>query len=282
MKKSTLALAALLSCSALTTPAMAQEMSPTATDQVYDFSGWDEQKILDLFFDALQKGRQYPTMEEFASIGIQEADLAFVRSHVRKREIMDRTNSLSPNSYKERELWMNLPIGTAKGTGGYPDSNFANDVYSIWNYTTIFGQWNHGLFQGPAAVVDAAHKNGSDIYCGIKFFESWTAGSGAGGWVSILKSHDANEPSGYKYVRPLINCLQFFGADGINYNWEDQGYNDEEVIKFHQALYKEAANQKFDNFHIGMYTGNATLHTAGERLSQVMGATFSLTPARVG
>ena len=261
MKKTTLALASLLSFSAMTSPIMAQEMSPTSTDQIYDFSGWDEQKILDLFYNALQQNRQFPTLDEFATIGIQEADLAFVRSHVRKREIMDRSNSLSPNTYKERELWMNIPLGTAKGTGGYPDSNFANDVYSVWNYTNVFGQWNHGLFQGPAAVVDAAHKNGTDIYSGIKFFESWTQGSGAGGWASLIQTFDDNEPSGFKYVRPLINCLRYFGSDGINYNWEDQGYNDPTVIKFHQALYKEAEAQNFKNFHIGMYTANSSLST---------------------
>ena len=260
MKKSTLALSLLLSCSALTSPMLAQEhFSPTATDQVYDFSGWDERKILDLFYDALQQGRKYPTLEEFAKIGIQESDLAFVRSHVRKRAIMDRTHSLTPNSFKERELWMNLPIGTSKTLGGYPDANFANDVYSIWNYTNIFGQWNHGLFQGAGAVVDAAHKNGTDIYSGIKFFESWTAGSGASSWKNLIITGDSKEPSGYKYVRPLINCLMYFGADGINYNWEDRSYDEDRVVKFHQELYKEAADQNFNNFHIGMYTQNAAL-----------------------
>ena len=236
-------------------------MSPTTTKDVYDFSGWDEAKILNLFYDAQKKGRKYPTLEEFETIGIQASDLAFVRSHVRKRAIMDRTHSLTPNSFKERELWMNLPIGTSKGLGGYPDANFSNDVYSIWNYTNIFGQWNHGLFQGAGAVVDAAHKNGTDIYSGIKFFDTTgnPGGVDSGDWQSLILTTDATEPSGYKYVRPLINCLMYFGADGINYNWEASGYNDDKVVKFHQNLYKEAAAQKFDNFHIGMYTSQQVL-----------------------
>ena len=262
MKKSALAALAMLFCSSVATPAMAQEMSPTASTEVYDFSGWQEQAILDLFYKALKEDRMYPTLEEFASIGIQESDIAFVRSHVRKREIMDRSNSLSPNSYKNRDLWMNLPLGTTKGTGGYPDSNFANDVYSMWNYTNVFGQWNHGLFQGPGAVVDAAHKNGTDIYSGIKFFDTTgnPGGVGSGGWTGLILTKDSTEPSGYKYVRPMINCFLYFGADGINYNWEASGYTDSRVIEFHQALYKEAAKLKFDNFHIGMYTFDSQLN----------------------
>ena len=261
MKKTTLALAALLSCSALTSPVAAQDYAPSASTEVYDFSGWDEQKILDLFYNALQQGRNYPTLEEFASIGIQESDIAFIRSHVRKRAIMDRSNSLSPNNDKNRELWMNIPLGTSTGLGGYPADNFANDVYSMWNYTNVFGQWNHGLFQGPGCVVDAAHKNGTDIYSGIKFFDTTgnPGGVGSGGWTGIILTPDGTEPSGYKYVRPMINCFMYFGADGINYNWEASGYNDDRVIAFHQALYKEAAKQNFDNFHIGMYTSNASL-----------------------
>ena len=52
--------------------------------EVYDFSGFGVEAMLDLFNSALEQGRNYPTMEEFAAAGIQASDIAFVRSHVRR------------------------------------------------------------------------------------------------------------------------------------------------------------------------------------------------------
>lgn len=130
----------------------------------------------------------------------------------------------------------------------------------MWQYTNLFGSWNHGIFQAPAAWVDAAHRNGTDIMSGIKFFESWTAGSGDGAYSALITKKDAN--GNFKYVKPLINCLMYFGADGINYNWEDNSYADEDIVAFHKALYKYAAEVGFDNYHSGIYTSNSNL-TAG-------------------
>ena len=59
----------------------------------------------------------------------------------------------------------------------------------------------------------------------------------------------------------MINCLMFFGADGINYNWEDSGYGDKDIIAFHKALHKEAAACGFDNFQLGIYTSASGLNT---------------------
>ncbi len=241
-------------CASLGTPAVAQDYSPTATSEIYDFSGFGDSNLLDLFYNALQDGRKYPTQAEFEAAGIQASDIAFVRSHVRKAELLgfeDRLNS--GISYDKRSLWMNIPMGVGQdGKGGYPNSNFSSDVYSMWNYTNLFGSWNHAFFQAPGCWVDAAHKNGSDIFSGIKFFESWTPGSGDGEYSALISKK--NDDGTYKYVKPLINCLMFFGSDGINYNWEDGSYADDDVVAFHKALYKEAEAQNFDNFHIGIYT----------------------------
>ncbi len=48
-----------------------------------------------------------------------------------------------------------------------------------------------------------------------------------------------NSDGTYKYVDPIINCLMYFGVDGLNFNWEDTGYANKEVIEFHQALNKK-------------------------------------------
>lgn len=219
MKKSTLAIIALLCGASFGTPAQAQ-YAESATDQVYDFSGFTDKGMLDLFYNALQKGRNYPTLAEFEAAGIQASDIAFVRSHVRKAEFMSRADRLVPGTYEYRNLWMNIPMDVGSdGLGGYPSKKFSSDVFSMWQYTNLFGSWNHGVFQAPAAWVDAAHRNGTDIMSGIKFFESWTPGSGDGEYSALITKKDSK--GNFLYVKPLINCLMYFGADGINYNWED-------------------------------------------------------------
>jgi endo-beta-N-acetylglucosaminidase D len=181
----------------------AQTMSETATQEIYDFSGFDVQKMLDLFYAAEQDGRKYPTMEEFEAAGIQASDIAFVRSHVRKAEILDRSDRLRPETYEKRNLFMNIPMDVGSGgAAGYPNDKFAADVYSMWQYTNLFGSWNHGFFQAPGAWVDAAHRNGTKIMSGIAFFESWTPGSGDGAYSNLITQMVNGE---FKYVKPLIN-----------------------------------------------------------------------------
>lgn len=259
MKKRHLIISAMVCCAVMGTPGTAMsQMSETATKEVYDFSGFVDVDLLNLFYNALQDGRKYPTEEEFATKGILPSDIAFIRSHVRKAQILDRADRLNANAYEKRDLWMNIPMSMGKdGSVGHPSNYFADDVFSMWNYTNLFGSWNHGFFAAPAAWVDAAHKNGTNIMSGIKFFESWGTTSSA--WNTVLS---AKNPDGtYKYVKPLINCLMYFGSDGINYNWEDSGFGDLNTIAFNKALHKEAAACGFDNFHLGLYTSNDALNS---------------------
>ena len=257
-KKSTmkmLLLAGLL-CGAPSTMS-AQTTNNSTSTTIYDFAGFSDQTLLNLFASALEKGRKYPTTQELKDAGIYD-EIEFVRSHVRKRQILDREDRLVSNTYKERDLFMNIPSGAGSTIGGYPSKDFASDNFSMWNYTNLFGSWNHGLFQAPGSWVDAAHKNGTDIMSGIKFFDT-TGGRGghATGWVDFIKTK--NTDGTFKYTRPLIHLLQFLGMDGINYNFEARGYDDSEVIKFHQSLYQYANQVNFDNFHIAIYTFYSSL-----------------------
>ena len=257
-KKSTmkmLMLAGLL-CGAPSTMSAQTETSSTSTT-IYDFANFGDQTLLNLFASALEQGRKFPTTQELKDAGIYD-EIEFVRSHVRKREILSRQDRLVGDTYEERDLFMNIPSGAGATLGGYPSKDFASDNFSMWNYTNLFGSWNHGLFQAPGSWADAAHKNGTDIMSGIKFFDT-TGGRGgyATGWVNFIKTKNADGE--FKYTRPLIHLLQFLGMDGINYNFEARGYDDSEVIKFHQSLYKYANEQGFNNFHIAIYTSNSSL-----------------------
>ena len=235
-------------------PEPTDTLSPTATSEVYDFSGFEDTEMLMLFKNALDQGRDYPTEAEFAAAGIQQSDIAFIRSHVRNKGILSRADRLIPETYETRNLWMNTPMNSGKdNTGGQPTGSFASDVFSMWNYTNLYGAWNHSLFTAAGAWTDAAHKNGTDMMSGIKFFD--TTGGRTGGsetWVDFIVQKD--DQGNYLYAEPLINIMMYFGFDGINYNWETSGYNDEDVVGFHKQLYKIAAEKGFNNFHSGIYT----------------------------
>lgn len=256
---STLAMAAFMSAMPSVNVVAADDSKASA---VYDFSGFNDVNLINLFYQVSQDGRKYPTEAEFAAAGIQQSDIAFIRSHVRNKGIIDRSGRLIKDTYEKRNLWMNIPMDVGKdGEVGHPNGRFASDVYSMWNYTNIFGSWNHGFFSAPAAWTDAAHKNGSDIYSGIKFFDT-TGGrpDGAGSWIQYCTEKDAN--GNFKYVDAIINCLMYFGFDGINYNWEDSGYNKTDIVNFHRALWKKAAENGFDNYHSGIYTSQNSISSA--------------------
>lgn len=255
---SALALAGMLSAAPFTLKAQGGNTAPTASKVVYDFQHFSDIKMLQLFEKAVREGKRYPSNEELKAAGLAD-EIEFVRSHVRKRPILSRKDRLIPGTFETRELFMNIPAGAGRTVGGYPSSEFASDNFSMWNYTNLFGAWNHGLFQAPGSWADAAHKNGTDLLSGIKFFDTTgnPGGVDAGGWLPILK--DKNADGSFKYAKPMIYMLQYLGLDGINYNWEAPNYDDPQVIAFHQKLYEIAKEEKFDNFHIAIYTHNSSL-----------------------
>lgn len=235
---------------------MYAQTSPTATTKVYDLDLFGD-GVIDVFYTADKAGLKFPTQAMWEAAGFDMATINFVRSHVKAQKILDRATRLNSDTYEKRNLWMNLPIGIGKEQGGYPSSNFSDDTFSAWNYTNMFGSWNHGLYHCPAVVGDVGHKNGTDVLAGIKFFESWTSGSGASGWVAKVQVKDENGYGGYAYVRPLVNACIYFGKDGINYNFEDTGYQN--CTGFHSACYKYAAECGMKDFHVGLYTSASAL-----------------------
>ena len=241
----------------------------TNSEEVYDFTGFGVEALLELFHSALEQGRNYPTMEEFAAAGIQASDIAFVRSHVRRSQIMSREDRVKKNTYQNRNLFLNIPMDYGKDGGtGYPEAKFNADVFSMWQYTNLFGSWNHGFFTAPGAWVDAAHRNGTDIMSGIAFFESWTGDGDKKFSAMIVRK---NDDGSYKYVKPLINILMFFGSDGINYNWEDDSWSNDDIVAFHKALWKEAARVGFDNYHSAIYTSTSEFASGASAIDALYG-----------
>lgn len=258
MKKFTVCGAAVaLCCLAGNVQAQEPEYPASASTEVFDFTPWNDDKLLLLFAQAADEGRKYPTKEEFEAAGFN-LDLEFSRSHVRPAVIMeDAAKNIVADVYPTRRLWMNTPTGQGESVGGYPSSEFHSDVFSMWNYTNLYGAWNHTILQAPGSWADAAHKNGTHMFSGIKFFESW--GTTSSEYIKLITKK--NEKGEYVYVDAFLNALLFLGLDGINYNFEDSGYQQTDVVGFHQALYKRAKEIGFDSFHIGLYTSSSSLST---------------------
>ncbi len=95
-----LMLAGLL-CGAPSTMSAQATNSSTSTT-IYDFAGFGDQTLLNLFASALEQGRKFPTTQELKDAGIYD-EIEFVRSHVRKREILSRQDRLVGDTYEERE-----------------------------------------------------------------------------------------------------------------------------------------------------------------------------------
>lgn len=234
----------------------AQTYSSTASTQVFDLSKLGDQTLLEHFAELLDNGKKYPTDADLTAWGIKD-EVEFIRSHVRKRAIESRADRLLQDTYENRNLFMNIPGGAGKNLGGYPSKTFANDNFSMWNYTNLFGAWNYGLFQAPGSWADAAHRNGTSIFAGIKFFDHTTGGA-ANSWASFIMTR--NSDGSFRYTHPIINCMRFLGFDGINYNWESTNkYQDADNIAFHKELYKIAKSEGFNDFKIMYYTTSSRL-----------------------
>ena len=240
----------------------AQTYSSTASTQVFDLSKLGDQTLLEHFAQLLDNGKKYPTDTDLTAWGIKD-EVEFIRSHVRKRAIESRADRLLQDTYENRNLFMNIPGGAGKNLGGYPSKTFANDNFSMWNYTNLFGAWNYGLFQAPGSWADAAHRNGTSIFAGIKFFDHTTGGA-ANSWASFIMRR--NTDGSFRYTHPIINCMRFLGFDGINYNWESTNkYQDADNIAFHKELYKIAKSEGFNDFKIMYYTTSSSLTSYSSR-----------------
>lgn len=190
-------------------------------------------------------------------------DIEFKRSHVRvKPVISDQATQLDPLQNPKRSFWFNCPIGaTGSPKTGMPSDRFDDDVFSMWQYVKIHGNWSNDWFCAPAAYTDAAHKHGTSVLgtWGIPWAWSYAPGSSKESdykswFLDMLTKKD--QDGKFIYAEPLINMLMYLGVDGINYNSEcNLNSKTADLKALHEELYKIAAQKGFDSFHIGWYDG---------------------------
>ena len=118
---------------------------------------------------------------------------------------------LTETNDKKLLAWLpwNVPSKNA-----LPDGVFDSEVFSMWPYVTHWGDWNCGLGRIPAALLDAAHKNGVPVssVAGIPW------GGLKGDWRTTLNNLSTAN------VQNAADFMNYFGYDGLGYNSEFSDY----------------------------------------------------------
>jgi endo-beta-N-acetylglucosaminidase D len=217
------------------------------TQSYVDWSGQDTDSLLLLFRNGVP--------DDLSKL----RDLEFRRSHVRPRAvIVNKAEQLDTLINPRRSMFFNCPIGSTKTTG-LPSGLFDDDVFSMWQYVKIHGNWSNSWFTAPAAYSDAAHKHGTAVLS--SWFFPWAHQYKMGKtkeedpfsyMIDLLTEVDKN--GNFIYAEPLINILMYFGVDGLNYNYEANSNSATGALQlFHQKLYEIAKQKGFNTFHIGWY-----------------------------
>jgi endo-beta-N-acetylglucosaminidase D len=189
-------------------------------------------------------------------------DLEFKRSHVRPRAvIVDRATQLDTSIDPRRSVFANLPIGSTDRLTGLPSGNFDEDVFSVWPYVKVHGNWSNPLFTAPAAYTDAAHRHGTAVLSSWFFSWYWEYAAGKskaedGNSYKVDMMTKKDDQGNFIYAEPMINIMQYFGMDGINYNSECLFKGSAAGVQaLHKKLYDIAREKNFSTFHVGWYNG---------------------------
>lgn len=245
-----------------------EQIAESAEGALYPYfanPGWSPSDILQVFYDVIKDGRQFPEETDWESHGFTMEDVAFNISHVRQRSRIKAgtgDHSVNSTSYwkQNRQLYLNTPAGTEKNSfNGYPNAGAVDDIFSMWNYVDLHGSWNHSFGHTPGAWMDAAHKNGASMSAGLIFVDG-NFETARAFWMAT----DNTEPSGYKWVRAVIAMLQYFGQDGFTINQEPSSSTANNAWKaFGTALFNRAAEVGFDDkFKFGYYTQNSSYNSS--------------------
>ncbi len=109
-------------------------------------------------------------------------------------------------------LWW-CPIGT-EGWNALPTYWFGGEVWTMWSYTDIFGNWTAPFVRMPAAMMDVCHKNGV-----------LTSTLASVPWASYVSKTDVPHGTNFSALidgghEKFLRYLRYYGIDGIGFNSE--------------------------------------------------------------
>ena len=138
-------------------------------------------------------------------------------SRIKPRKRFTNANTqVRPDQNSERKLLWWCPIG-GDGWNALPSYFFGGEVWTMWSYTDIWGNWTAPLMSMPAAMLDVCHKNGVQISCLAPI-----------AWSAYIYTTDT---SGYGYLLnklltdtggadKFLKFLKYYGIDGMGFNSE--------------------------------------------------------------
>lgn len=177
-------------------------------------------------------------------------DEPFFISRVRLKErFVNNETQVDKNLDPERKLLWWCPIGIEKWNG-MPSYFFDSEVFSMWSYVDIYGNWTAPFVRMPAAFIDICHKNGVKA--------SVLAGIPQGSLKITDAPHGKNIHALYSgKTEKLMNFLRYYGIDGIGFNSEFSG--DSQVISELKSMLSDAfkyrEQYKWPSFTNAWYDG---------------------------
>ena len=142
-----------------------------------------------------------------------ENEMFFI-SRVKPRErFVNSYTQVRTSQNPDRKLLWWCPIG-GDGWNALPSYYFGGEVWSMWSYTDIWGNWTAPFVAIPASMLDVCHKNGVKISCVAPVpFNSIISPSSAGYGQMLNRMLVDGADKFIKY-------LKYYGVDGIGWNSE--------------------------------------------------------------
>ena len=138
-------------------------------------------------------------------------------SRVKPRQRFINSNTqVRPDQDPDRKLLWWCPIG-GDGWNALPSYYFGGEVWTMWNYTDIWGNWTAPLMSMPAAMLDVCHKNGVQISCLAPVpFAASIYTTDTEGYGHLMNKIISDEGGAHKFLK----FLKYYGIDGLGFNSE--------------------------------------------------------------
>ncbi|NCB69916.1 MAG: T9SS type A sorting domain-containing protein [Bacteroidia bacterium] len=133
-----------------------------------------------------------------------------------KTRFTSSATQVDPTMKSERNLlwWCPVGVGNDGNWNAFPSYHFDSEVFSMWSYMDIWGNWTAPFIRMPGAFADVAHKNGvrTSVLASVP-------------WAKVLTSTDVPHGTNMKAMidggpEKLLKFLRYYGIDGIGYNSE--------------------------------------------------------------
>lgn len=165
------------------------------------------------FYEAYSKWQ--PGTPLFSDAAAEDEE--FFISRVKPKErFTHAATQVDPEMAPDRKLIWWCPIGAADGGGwkSLPSYFFDSEVFSMWSYVDIYGNWTAPMIRMAGAFTDICHKNGVR-----------TSTLASVPWASTITANDGGHGQTMKAMidggaDKLLKFLRYYGIDGIGYNSE--------------------------------------------------------------